>query len=355
MTDAFYTGHSVQVTKMNDGRPAVIMGNGYNSVNEDAALVIQYLDTGEVKIIPTTKFAGSNGLSAPQVIDINGDGKADIAYAGDLKGNLWKFDLTNAAPTAWKVAFNDNPLFTAKYGNTPQAITTAPTWLAHPQGGIMLAFGTGRVLEAGDITNTAKQTLYGIYDNSKFSLNADNSINLVEGTAVNSDKSELKQQVLDIVTTGGYGKTTMDKVTYKGTNKRGWYADLPDVGERVTTNPNILDGLHFYIYSQVPKVGTNTTEETCAAIPTAGKTNINILNMLHGTAPAIPIFTGTTEPYGRKGINGNAMILRMTGNRAKLVTTGDGGGSTPCADPNGCSDITLFTDEGANTGWKQVQ
>ena len=36
-----------------------------------------------------------NGLATPAVVDLNGDSIVDYAYAGDLLGNMWKFDLTS--------------------------------------------------------------------------------------------------------------------------------------------------------------------------------------------------------------------------------------------------------------------
>ncbi|MEO5367131.1 MAG: PilC/PilY family type IV pilus protein, partial [Magnetococcus sp. WYHC-3] len=54
-----------------------------------------------------------NGLSTPAVVDSDGDFIADMAYAGDLDGHLWKFDLSQADPAQWQAAFSGQPLFTA--------------------------------------------------------------------------------------------------------------------------------------------------------------------------------------------------------------------------------------------------
>ena len=56
------------------------MGNGYNSTNERPVLLIQYLDgTRELKTIVANSATGqTNGLSAPRLIDVNGDGVADF-------------------------------------------------------------------------------------------------------------------------------------------------------------------------------------------------------------------------------------------------------------------------------------
>src|SRR3990167_1405817 len=111
---------STQITRLNNNRWAVVMGNGYNSTNQRPVLLVQYLDGGKelLRLPVTTDAAGTgkaadNGLSAPSLVDINGDGRPDVVYAGDNLGNMWKFDLTSHSPANWKVAFGGSPLFTA--------------------------------------------------------------------------------------------------------------------------------------------------------------------------------------------------------------------------------------------------
>ena len=124
MLDENNAMRSTQITRLNNNRWAVVMGNGYNSANQRAVLLIQYLD-GDKKLVriptagtvaapptPRTGLANDNGLSAPRVIDLDGDGLSDVVYAGDNLGNLWKFDLTSASASDWNVAFGGQPLFT---------------------------------------------------------------------------------------------------------------------------------------------------------------------------------------------------------------------------------------------------
>lgn len=99
------------------------MGNGYNSINERPVLLIQYLDGNKelqkISAVPVTNpknvEADQNGLSTPQFLDVNGDSIPDIVYAGDLRGNLWKFDISSNNASNWGVAFDGQPLFTATY------------------------------------------------------------------------------------------------------------------------------------------------------------------------------------------------------------------------------------------------
>ncbi len=166
----------------------VIFGNGYSSENGNAVLyILNPLDGSLIKKIKT-RVGPFNGLSTPKVIDMNNDLKADYVYAGDLLGNMWKFDLTSSDHADWQVAFCDNasatdhcrdtddlddiddpvptitpqPLFG---GLANQAITGAPDVMFHGNGpGYMVIFGTGKYLGEPDLTNFEVQSLYGIWD-----------------------------------------------------------------------------------------------------------------------------------------------------------------------------------------------
>jgi type IV pilus assembly protein PilY1 len=113
-----------------------------------------------------------NGLSTPVLIDTDMDQKVDYAYAGDLLGNLWKFDLTDANPANWKIAYNDGfvdqPLFQARNEQGfRQPITMQPDVMracAANAGGYMVTFGTGRYIGNADYNDTSVQTVYGIWD-----------------------------------------------------------------------------------------------------------------------------------------------------------------------------------------------
>jgi type IV pilus assembly protein PilY1 len=170
--DLGYTYSKPIVVKSNSSlHPwVVIFGNGYDSVNEKSVLYVVNARTGVlVKRIP----AGSdpaNGLSSPIGIDVNSDAKVDFVYAGDLQGNLWKFDLHVTDTSDWQVAYGSasvpRPLFQAldSAGN-PQPITSKPDVMYHPEKhGFMVCFGTGRYLSEADFTNPGNQTIYGIWD-----------------------------------------------------------------------------------------------------------------------------------------------------------------------------------------------
>jgi type IV pilus assembly protein PilY1 len=171
----------------------VIVGNGYNSVSGKAKLLILDAETGSLLKSIDTGVGDCNGLSIPVPIDVDYDDKVDYVYAGDLKGNMWKFDLTVPGPTdpGYDAAFDPEdyfdvaykyaatytysglqkigttpmPLFQAKSNAGPQPITAKPDVMVHPdKEGYMVVFGTGKYLGESDIADTSTQTIYGIWD-----------------------------------------------------------------------------------------------------------------------------------------------------------------------------------------------
>ncbi len=148
----------------------VIFGNGYASENGRAALYL--VDPGSGSLVRSI-VAGpgpDNGLSSPLAVDVTNDGKVDFIYAGDLQGNLWKFDLSRSSVAEWSVAYHDggNPqqLFQARGpGGVPQPITTRPDAMTHPEKhGLIVTFGTGRLLGDGDLSDESIQSIYGVWD-----------------------------------------------------------------------------------------------------------------------------------------------------------------------------------------------
>ena len=247
------THQSAQIAKMANGKWAVIFGNGYNNTEADghasttghAYLYILFIEDGVdgtwtlgTDYIKLDTGVGSvltpNGMATPNPIDTDGDGDIDLIYAGDLQGNLWKFDVSNAATHNWENPISgSHPLF--KSQNQP--ITSIPLVTGHPDGGYMIGFGTGKYMELTDITSTGGQTFYALRDDgtSNIKINGRAFGQLVEQTiertkAINGDM---------------YRFTSDHPIDF--TNKKGWFMDLPESGERIDVNPIIRDGRFIFI------------------------------------------------------------------------------------------------------------
>jgi Tfp pilus tip-associated adhesin PilY1 len=143
----------------------VIVGNGYNSTSGKAVLIILNASDGTELTRIDTLVGSCNGLSTPVAIDVDYDDQVDYVYAGDLRGNLWKFDLTKPDHNDWTVAYEDGatpkPLFQA----LGQPITAKPDVMRHPtKHGYLVVFGTGKYLGITDFADTSLNTIYGVWD-----------------------------------------------------------------------------------------------------------------------------------------------------------------------------------------------
>jgi type IV pilus assembly protein PilY1 len=244
-------------------RWAAIVGNGYNADSGVAKLFVLFLDAdpsdgwnnGSDYIEISTNVGtvnDKNGLSSPSAVDSNGDGIVDLAYAGDLQGNLWAFDLSDTDISKWGTAYGDTakpkPLFTAiNHSGKPQPITAKPavarlasiptTDKNTPN--LMVYFGTGQYLNQNDIGNHQTQTFYAVRDSGDGDLK----------------RSSLQAQ--EIITgktnSGVEARLTKDLyVNYDDPENPsfGWYIDLnsaaADTGERVVANAVVRRDIVYF-------------------------------------------------------------------------------------------------------------
>lgn len=384
-----------QFSLMNDGRWAVILGNGYNSKNEQPVLLIQYLDgakelkkivaTGTLKATtPTSVDVVSNGLSAPKPVDINSDGMVDVVYAGDLKGNLWKFDLTSSntsnwsvsgwgttAPCDWQTAVC-KPLFTATdaAGNR-QPISTPPTVKANDRGagGMMVAFGTGVNVTDDDRSSSAIHTVYSIHDNTVYKLvsgkvTIDSS---VTPKAVNKDKSELATQTVIEEITGAanlFSRLTNDDVNYDttvGAAKRGWYFNLPKSGERVLKQIFFYDASNILaVMSTSPAYGGNgsSTEESCEPAGTAEKSYLTLLNIMDGKRPSVQVMDLNNDHF-YNALDRDVSRITLDEPGPTLSITSKDKIKIQCADPSSLSckppELARLPTQNLRPSWRQIQ
>lgn len=235
------------LAKMRDGRWRAIVGNGYNSANGRAVLLMVDLENGSISRIDTGagSAAAPNGLSAVTVVSTNDNGIADAIYAGDLAGNLWAFDVSAGSPAGWKVSYGTvslpKPLFTAAAG---QSITARPDVTRHPKGGYMVTVGSGRYLDIVDNAAGGTQAMYGIWDNGAEVAMADLQVQSVvsTATAVNGNNYRLSTHAVGSPADAlQAGDNAISLVNYYA-GKKGWRLSLPTSGERVVTEATVRNG-----------------------------------------------------------------------------------------------------------------
>ena len=167
---------------------------------------------------------GSSTLAASALV-LDADGNATRAYAGDLLGNLWRFDL---------IAMTAQRLFSAR--NTDglrQPITHAPKVVHAPGGGYLVLFATGKLIEESDLlaASNSGQSLYAILD----------APDAVGGVT----RAQLAARTMSTAA-GGY-TIEGEAVVYAGPDARkGWYVDLPNPGERAAASPVSIAGAMLF-------------------------------------------------------------------------------------------------------------
>ncbi|HRP95733.1 MAG TPA: PilC/PilY family type IV pilus protein [Rhodocyclaceae bacterium] len=224
------------IVELNNGKSAVMVGNGYNSDDDEAFLFLIALDSGSlIKKIGTGAGSSAvpNGLAQPTGWDADRDGTVDTVYAGDLHGNMWRFDLGGTGSGSWKT---DGKLFEAvDAAGKAQAITGAPAVAINPANGERwVVFGTGRFLTYDDKTDKDVQSWYGVIDDGK---------NTVE-------RDGLYLREVEYVTTSAGRRVRVFSVpeVEVAKTKKGWLIDwtLPGggaEGERVVSRTQYIGGV----------------------------------------------------------------------------------------------------------------
>lgn len=230
-----------QIGILENGQWVAVFGNGYNSTGGaldgggSYLFVVDLADGTLLSKLRARDVVGdeSNGLSTPILIDKDSNGMIDTAYAGDLRGNLWKFNLGGADAASWNVA-NNVPLFRGVYGGVGQPITAQPKVAGHPSSGRLILFGTGRYLTNSDVFDMNRQSYYGIWDNDTFTTRA--------------LRADLQEQTFDLQeeASGRVVRSVSGETVNWGT-QRGWYIDLLDgssgdseIGERVVNTSLVI-------------------------------------------------------------------------------------------------------------------
>jgi Neisseria PilC beta-propeller domain len=351
-----------QIVRLNNDRWAYIMGNGINSNKQSklatgtAALYILYLNaktSNKAKWLAisvpsdgsmTDPVLFNNGLSTPRPVDINDDGSVDLVYAGDIQGNLWRFDLTDMSRVKVKKIFkttSGEPIYTAPL------VTRLPAAdaLCKKVGGIsdlkkcwMVSFGTGDLIDAlgktteemtGVVSNIT-QSLYGIYDAADDIL---------------VDSSKLMQKTINRT-----GAVDTEAVDYTK-QQRGWRLTLPATGERVTANPVLPASGSLALFATGRPLGYSAngvcypTEGWLTAIDVStGQQTNSFTSSTDGPVSSIPI----GQPLlGNVDINPNASTTNNTS------TVFSSGSNSVANKPPSLINLNLPTIQG-RISWREV-
>ncbi|HEX7381432.1 MAG TPA: PilC/PilY family type IV pilus protein [Nevskiaceae bacterium] len=241
-TGSSYIGQNIStpvIAQTADGWQ-VFMGNGYNSASGKSALLQYSLASGDLTVYPTDDEI-DNGMAPPSIwIGSLADGYGTFAYAGDLLGRVWQFNLGDAGSAGTQLfqATDDH--------DNPQPITGGmlagkdPTTQAR-----WVFFGTGKYLTHDDLVVTADtpiQTWYGLIVDPGSGTNA--------AVGQTSNRGSLVERFINSVA-GNPAATPPRPATRVitgaalGPDKAGWFIDLQPTGDSVPHGERIVVANQF--------------------------------------------------------------------------------------------------------------
>jgi len=310
-----YTIGQPKIIRMADGKFAAVFGNGFNGVdspngNDKAMLFVVDLETGAlIRQFDTGAgtAASSNGMGSPVGLDASGldkarttdaraaayaplpgttvsgfDGRTDTIFSGDILGNLWKVNAASANPADWTLGL----LFSARAPDgRAQRIVAAPQAVAHPFGGVLVTFGTGRYFVRSDGETRISDPInsfYGIWDSGLTTLGTSTPA-VTRATLVTRS---ITGTVANVANVGTVRTVTGDPVNWRIHD--GYVLDLGVnalLGEKILAQPLIRFGRVFF-NTFAPNVNLNDSCEP------GGRGFLMVLDALSGQ-PRLTLPDGT--------------------------------------------------------------
>lgn len=197
------------------------------------------------------------------VLDANGDGYADLIYAGDTGGNLWRFDLSASDKANWsgEILFRSNP---GADGSNGRKFFYRP--ITATVGAPHIYIGTGD--REHPLNRAVVDRMYSIIDWKAIYPNNNAIVYPI-------DESKLEDVTLNVLQKADTDGTTVQEI-YKrlystpqapydldGNFRYGWYIKLDgadrnssgDLGEKVLAPATVFNGQVFFSTYQL-KTGT---------------------------------------------------------------------------------------------------
>ncbi len=388
------------VRRLHNGMWAVIFGNGLGSSKGDAGIFIMTVDPNSgaktFYYLSTGSTGTNDGIAYTAPVDLDNDNITDFIYAGDVNGNVWRFDVTSSQPSNWITSFFNSsnatappsPLFTTPSG---QPITSKVVVVAHSQSNssprLLIEFGTGQQIP---LTNTSPttyasgtQALYGVWDWNLIAWNTHTNLKYAAATAPQSILfSTLQQQTITGSITSGAGnqfrQVSSNPVCWalssqcgSGNTQFGWYLNLPGAGEQVIYNPVVQLGA-FTINTTIPAV-TNTLQ--CTATAASGWTfsiqpsnggsfpqsvfadTVNGFNTYNKVAAELTNGTGSPSFIAA---GGHYFMLSQTsapgnGDNGVAGGGGNGPGGPPAPGPGGAWPYNGTGQQGNRVSWRELR
>jgi type IV pilus assembly protein PilY1 len=329
------------IARVSGGSWVALMGNGYNSEYGKPALLQFDLGTGALSVYET---GGSSNDGLSQAAVWIGDASLDEntstqAYAGDLHGNVWAFDLDADGGSGSKI-------FTAKNSDGTKTLPITAGLVAaknKADSSVWVFFGTGSVLSTFDVGDGV-QTWYGL---------------IVQGTnkvSATTTRADLKKRTIVAENIASDGRLAsrgippaVDGDMAGETPAKGWYIDLlppsgTAQGERMVT-PNQFQGSLLIGTSRLPTGNADPCNPS-------GSGWIMAVNPFTGTPADTPFFDinndgSFTNDAGGDNVTKDSTQYQSDGDN--VVAAGVGFGSIP-NNPIFVGHTMLISFDNAKTG-----
>ncbi|HEX4376345.1 MAG TPA: PilC/PilY family type IV pilus protein [Steroidobacteraceae bacterium] len=376
------------IRRLHNGTWGIIFGNGINSASGDAGIYILTIPQSTISapLAPvvyylSTGSSGGNGMTSVAGADLDNDSIVDYVYGTDIKGHVWRFDLTSITPptlaagsapptqTQTSLAWSLNPLLPMFKTQSGQPLTTrvvaasGPGSQASPQ--IMVAFGTGEKYPLTNTNGTSYQTgtqsMYGFWD---WDMDGWNNLNpalpyatlsyaketscvagltLTSNNVVNQTVFEDASGVRHELNPAAVIWPTPASCTGA---KFGWEIDLPDSQEQIVFQPQFQAGM-FDVNSLTP---AKSTLLSCKIVGDGGASYA--VSMLTGT-PGSGYFQNYSNDTIGLPTNGSGTSAVVTDSQSEghtwlVMQTDSGQGTTVAINPPVNLDTYRIT-------WKQMR
>lgn len=297
-----------------EDRWTVVVGNGVDSGGTGTSklfVVDLELPYSKTRILDT---GAGTGLSAPSVLT-NAVGIATTIYAGDLSGNMRRFNVSDASATNW----NSYRVYRARTaGSVNQPIVAAPTIGYNSKlGKNMVYFGTGKYHD--DIDKNVGAIRHSIY-----------AVPDMGPTGTAATRSNLLLKTMTTSYTSGSESRVISTANPDWTSKIGWYIDLDysvaaKRDERVTIKPILIQD-RLFITTLIP------SDANC--LPGGSSWFMEITAVGDGYKTGVPPIA-VFSPELTLGDPGIGVLSPFTGGNASAGSVGSASSTASSADSCG--------------------
>jgi type IV pilus assembly protein PilY1 len=333
----------------------VYLTSGYNNVPSTDGVatgsgvgILYIVDIATGTVLKKISTGSGNtttpsGLAKITAISLNPqtDPVTTYVYGGDNQGQMWRFDMTTANPSVLLMGSAVNGAGLVEPITTRPDVTTCLVSPTAADGSALatylqkvVVFGTGRLLDVPDVTDTTVQSLYGVSDTGA------SIASIHGGTAV--------KQTLSLVSSANTNIYTVSNNAVDLSKNSGWYVDWSlNAGERMNLDPKIVSG-GTNVVTNIP-----SSTSTCSV---GGTSNVYQFDACSGsfvkTSTTVTINNNTYNVVGQTLSNTSAtvgfIIVSLPDGETKLIAT-EADGSTQTLSVTSPNDVAAH-----KVGWRRV-